>query len=322
MACPAQRVQHGPAQLNGTFFRSPLRFQEMISGACWTTAAGAADPITTLAAAPPATACDPDSGALSAESSGLDPLFRAESAANGETFVERVVEVNSGRLVSLRRFPVLPTGLPAGRGAALPAASLSNCSIGSKRCACAIFNRSQLQMKALFLPITEFAVSAQHDLQMPRQVLFRKQFGYAGHSLAVRRSKSAAGKSRPGHPATTALRRNRTICRAKCVGLCPSLISLSTSRKTVFARSLGHSLHHFFQHARRRRAHQIPHLLGSQPPGGRSNRLVENGKRITHRAVTGFGQQRQRVFVGLDIFPAGKIFELVENFLKSARREN
>ena len=40
--------------------------------------------MTTLAAAPPAIPYDPDSGPLSAESSGFDPLFRAESAANGE----------------------------------------------------------------------------------------------------------------------------------------------------------------------------------------------------------------------------------------------
>ena len=38
------------------------------------------------------------------------------------------------------RRPVGPLVRYAGRGAALPAASLSNCSIGSKRCAWAIFS--------------------------------------------------------------------------------------------------------------------------------------------------------------------------------------
>ena len=38
-------------------------------------------------------------------------------------------------------------GLPAGRAAAAPAASLSNCSIGNRRCACAIFSRPSSRWK-------------------------------------------------------------------------------------------------------------------------------------------------------------------------------
>src|SRR6185369_4629134 len=79
-----------------------------ISGAGSDTAAGAADPMTTLAAPPPP--CDPASGALFADSSGLEALLRAESAANGETLVERVKAGASVRLIS-----GTTVGLPDGR---------------------------------------------------------------------------------------------------------------------------------------------------------------------------------------------------------------
>src|SRR5882672_2078279 len=96
-----------------------------ISGTGRATTAGAADPITTLAV-PAGAGCDPESGLLEVESSGLDPLLRAESAANGEIFVERASDGDSDLLTS-----GTTDGLPAGRCSftARPA-SLSNCSMG------------------------------------------------------------------------------------------------------------------------------------------------------------------------------------------------
>jgi hypothetical protein len=40
-------------------------------------------------------------------------------------------------------------------------------------------------MKPLLLPITEFGMSAQHDLQMAREFLFGEKFGYAAHAGAL-----------------------------------------------------------------------------------------------------------------------------------------
>ena len=42
------------------------------------------------------------------------------------------------------------------------------------------FQQAEFQMKALFLPVAEFAVRAQHDLQMPRQIFLAEQLGDAG----------------------------------------------------------------------------------------------------------------------------------------------
>ena len=90
-------------------------------------------------------------------------------------------QVPSDRLIS-----GTTVGLPDGRGAlTLTPASLNNCSIGSRRWACAIFKQAQLQMKPLFLPVAEFAVGAQHDLQMPSQILFGEQFRNSSHTLSL-----------------------------------------------------------------------------------------------------------------------------------------
>ena len=39
-------------------------------------------------------------------------------------------------------------------------------------------------METLFLTVSKFAMSAKHDLQMPRQIVFAEQVGYPGDALA------------------------------------------------------------------------------------------------------------------------------------------
>src|SRR5205807_9876427 len=74
----------------------------------------------------------------SADISGFEPPLRAESAAKGEIFVPR-----EGEVIDVARPSEMTEGRLAGRAAeltpVLPATSLSNCSIGRSRCACAIF---------------------------------------------------------------------------------------------------------------------------------------------------------------------------------------
>ena len=88
-------------------------------------------------------------------------------------------------------------------------------------------------MEPLLLPISELAMGAQHDLQMPRQILFAEQLCNAGHTLPL-----IAGNLQQGRLSTRDpwpprhFAENRTICRAKCVGFCPSAINRSTSVKT------------------------------------------------------------------------------------------
>ena len=41
--------------------------------------------------------------------------------------------------------------------------------------------KSEFQVKALFLLVAQFAVSTQHDLEMPRQILLAKQLRHSRH---------------------------------------------------------------------------------------------------------------------------------------------
>src|ERR1019366_5934325 len=115
--------------------------------------AGAADPMmTTLALDPPvgcvARAPSPANAVASPDDSALGVPLRAESAANGETEFDRADTGGSARRASVgdacerergEARAGVRTGLGAGRAGPVAAASLSNCSIGNRRCAWAIF---------------------------------------------------------------------------------------------------------------------------------------------------------------------------------------
>src|ERR1700678_2527286 len=109
--------------------------------------AGAAAPIT-IGEDAMAMARGPPEGIVSMEDSCRGPAFRAESAANGETKFGRL-----GATASVRRVSAEVEGTMDGRAGVLAipagppevfeedaATSLSNCSIGSRRCAWAIFS--------------------------------------------------------------------------------------------------------------------------------------------------------------------------------------
>ncbi len=47
------------------------------------------------------------------------------------------------------------------------------------------FQQSQFEVEALFLPVSEFRMRAQHDLQMARQVFLGEQLGDAAYAGAL-----------------------------------------------------------------------------------------------------------------------------------------
>src|SRR5580700_3944049 len=112
--------------------------------------AGAADPMITMFAFGAAFDCgarapSAANAEISAEASAFGLFLRAESAANGDTGFDRAeVEGATEAEGSVRRKSAgeVSAGLGAVRiGPGLnAAASLNNCSIGSRRCACAIFS--------------------------------------------------------------------------------------------------------------------------------------------------------------------------------------
>ena len=66
-----------------------------------------------------------------------------------------------------------------------------------------------------------------------------------------------------------------------------------------------------------RSPHQLPYRIRRQPVATRSNRLIENGKGVTHRAVSRLGQQCQRVLVGCDFFLINQGSQLSENVFEA-----
>ena len=58
----------------------------------------------------------------------------------------------------------------------------------------------------------------------------------------------------------------------------------------------------------RRSAYQLPNGFGGEASVTRSDGLIEDRKRIAYRAVAGFRQQGQGVFVGFDLLASNEIF--------------
>src|SRR5271157_4835365 len=116
--------------------------------------AGTAEPMITCAGElAPAAHRGPPLETESSEDSCRGPLLRAESAANGETFVEAMSWRSCG--TAIFRVEPSPRGTTDGPTGALileppmeeAATSLSSCSIGSNRCACAILSRPSSRWK-------------------------------------------------------------------------------------------------------------------------------------------------------------------------------
>ena len=111
-------------------------------------------------------------------------------------------------------------------------------------------------------------------------------------------------ESFPAILATVALRRKRTICRAKWVGLWPSAIRWSTCRKTSSLGAARDRLHNFFKYMGRCGTDQIAYSIGGELSAARSNSLVEDGECIAHRSIAGLGKQSKRIVIGFDRFAA------------------
>ena len=163
------------------------------------------------------------------------------------------------------------------------------------------FQQAKLQMKPLLLLVSQFAVRPQHDLKM--RVRSSSPNNAATRSTRSRSSLETCSKeeSLPAIFATVAFLRKRTIWRAKCVGLCPSLISWSTWRRISSLR-LSDRLHHLLQNIRRRGPHQVRTSPQSRVRRSSDGLIEIRARRAWSRRR--LGQHRQRIIVGLDVFAA------------------
>src|SRR5437588_5860182 len=118
-------------------------------------------------------------------------------------------------------------------------------------------------MEALFLLVTQFAMGAQHDLQMAGQILLAEQFGYALHALAffarnlqqrriLARNLSDGGIAEESHHLPGEMRGAMTFA--------DQMIHLA---ENVFAGAARYGLHDVFENMRRSCAHQITDRISS-----------------------------------------------------------
>ena len=84
----------------------------------------------------------------------------------------------------------------------------------------------------------------------------------------------------------------------------------STWRRTSSLVPLGDGLHHLFENVSGRGADQIANRVGSDFSAGGSNGLIEDGERVAHGTVAGFGEQGESVVVGFDVFARDQIAKL------------
>ncbi len=123
--------------------------------------------------------------------------------------------------------------------------------------------QTKFQVKALLLLVTQFAVGAQHDLQMARQIFFAEQFRDALHALALftrylQQGRVLTRNLGDGRIAQEAHHLAREVRRA--VAFADEVVDLP---QHFVAGAASNRLHHFFENVRRRSAHQIAH--GIQP---------------------------------------------------------
>jgi hypothetical protein len=120
--------------------------------------------------------------------------------------------------------------------------------------------QAEFQVKALLLLVSQFAVRAQHDLQMPREIFFAKQFRHALHALAffagdLQQGRVFAGNLGDGGIAQEAHHLPREVRRA--VAFADEVVDLP--QHFVAGADSSDGLHHFFQNVRGRRADQVAH---------------------------------------------------------------
>ncbi len=176
-------------------------------------------------------------------------------------------------------------------------------------------------MEALFLLVSQLAMSAQHDLQMPRQVFFSEQLRHAFDALAfvaryLQQGRVFARNFGDGRIAQEPHHLPREV--SWTVAFADEMVNLP---QHFVACAPSDRLHHFLENVRGCGPHKITHRIRRDPSRRGCNRLVENRQRIAHGAVPGFGQEGESIVIGLDLFASHKIAQLSHDVVKLHRPE-
>ena len=179
------------------------------------------------------------------------------------------------------------------------------------------FQQAEFQMEALLLPVAEFAVGAQHDLQMAGQVFFAEQVGDAADAGPLVAGNLQQVRIFAGDFRDQGVAQEADQLAAKCAGFWPSLISSSARRRTFSLEPWATACITSSSTAGGGRSDELADGLGGEAVGGGGDGLVENGERVAHRAVARFGKQGERVFVGFELLAPRSGRELAQDVFEA-----
>src|SRR5579864_5405964 len=165
-------------------------------------------------------------------------------------------------------------------------------------------------MEALFLLVSQFAVSAEHDLQVAGEIFFTKPLGDASNALAF-----FAGNLQQGRIFACNFRDGRVTqetnhLAGKVRGAVTFTNKMINLAKNFFAPSIGDGVHDLFEDVSRGGADQIANGIGGDFSTGGCDCLIENGKRVAHGAVAGFGEKGEGIVVRFDFFAGNQVAQL------------
>ena len=149
--------------------------------------------------------------------------------------------------------------------------------------------KPEFEMEALFLLVSELAMSAQHDLQVAGEVFFPKKirdscdaFAFFVGNLQERRIFA----SDLGHRGVAQESDHLTREMSGAMAFADKMIDLP---KDLFARRFRDGLHNLLKNVSGGGTNQIADRLRSELARRRGDRLIEDRQCVAHRAVTRFG---------------------------------
>src|SRR5579863_1548207 len=119
-------------------------------------------------------------------------------------------------------------------------------------------------METLLLFVAEFAVSAQHDLQMAREVFFAEQSGYTRDAFSFFTRNLEEGRVLPGDFRDRGIAQEADHLTREVRGTVALADQVVDLAKHFVARATCHGLHDFFENMCGRGTNQVAHGVGCE----------------------------------------------------------
>ena len=178
------------------------------------------------------------------------------------------------------------------------------------------FQQAKFEVKTLFLLVSQFAVSAKHDLEMAGEVFFAEPIGDAGNAFAFFTGNLEQGGIFAGDFRDRGVAQEANHLTGEVSGTVAFADEVVNLTEDFFAAAFGNRLHHLFENVGGSGADQVADRVSGDASAGGGNGLIEDGERIAHGAVAGFGEQRESVIVGFDFFAGDQVAQLGDDVVE------